>query len=279
MGLGPQDPTRGYLGPSGLTWAQIRYGMVRPPLFRQVDDQLPEMAWGFDCDFHNDLWSCALPPEAESLLDRSFSLQDMIRASAKKGTCTYMHHETYHCCWVIFSGVTVFQRDSCLLGFPFAFWLVDLERQLYDAKSSLWAERMVDWSSSPRVLGSNSSKVQRILHFAPSSCHLWMGAWFCPCQWRESWVLSDATKKHVKLLGFLTDFRKKTALWHCFPLQTSPVSQGTGSETLSQMLAESSGLHLHDHQCNAHTCLCVEELVIEKHNILKRERNCDPKCT
>ena len=106
MGLGPQDPTRGYLGPSGLTWAQIWYDMVRPPLFRQVDDQLPEMAWGFDCDFHNDLWSCALPPEAESLLDRSFSLQDMIRASAKKNTCAYMHLETYHCCWVIFSGVT-----------------------------------------------------------------------------------------------------------------------------------------------------------------------------
>jgi len=49
----------------------------------QVDDQLPEMGWGFHCDFNNDLWSCALPPEAESLLDRSFSLEDMIRASVR----------------------------------------------------------------------------------------------------------------------------------------------------------------------------------------------------
>mmetsp|Transcript_76187 Transcript_76187/g.120415 ORF Transcript_76187/g.120415 Transcript_76187/m.120415 type:complete len:597 (+) Transcript_76187:28-1818(+) len=45
-----------------------------------VDDQLPETAWGFDCDFHNDLWSCALPPKAASLLDRNFSLEDMIRS-------------------------------------------------------------------------------------------------------------------------------------------------------------------------------------------------------
>ena len=39
-------------------------------------------------------------------------------------------------------------------------------------------------------------------------------------------------------------------------------SLGTGSETLSRML-ESTGLNLHDHQCNAHTCLCVE-LIVEK---------------
>eukprot|EP00435_Cladocopium_sp_Y103_P041212 s1828_g11.t1 len=54
--------------------------------FRAVSAQLPEMAWGFHCDFHNDLWSCALPPEAESLLDRSFSLEDMIRSKAT-GNC------------------------------------------------------------------------------------------------------------------------------------------------------------------------------------------------
>jgi len=99
-----------------------------------VDDQLPEMAWGFDCDFHNDLWSCALPPEAESLLDRSFSLQDMIRS-----------------------------KDTALC-----------------------AEQL------PPLNGSM--------------------------------VLSVSVAR-------------------------------TGSETLSQMLAESSGLHLHDHQCNAHTLL------------------------
>ncbi|CAL1164038.1 unnamed protein product [Cladocopium goreaui] len=99
-----------------------------------VDDQLPEMAWGFDCDFHNDLWSCALPPEAGSLLDRSFSLQDMIRS-----------------------------KDTALC-----------------------AEQL------PPLNGSM--------------------------------VLSVSVAR-------------------------------TGSETLSQMLAESSGLHLHDHQCNAHTLL------------------------
>ena len=70
-------------------------------LFRQVDDQLPETAWGFDCDFHNDLWSCALPPKAASLLDRNFSLEDMIRASANKKhmahTCA-MNHTTVDGC-------------------------------------------------------------------------------------------------------------------------------------------------------------------------------------
>mmetsp|Transcript_23848 Transcript_23848/g.49490 ORF Transcript_23848/g.49490 Transcript_23848/m.49490 type:complete len:609 (+) Transcript_23848:54-1880(+) len=77
--------------PLGVGWPQLAFidrpfAAMAQILTRRhgkdvaVDDQLPEMAWGFDCDFHNDLWSCALPPEAGSLLDRSFSLQDMIRS-------------------------------------------------------------------------------------------------------------------------------------------------------------------------------------------------------
>ncbi|CAL1141764.1 unnamed protein product, partial [Cladocopium goreaui] len=77
--------------PLGVGWPQLAFidrpfAAMAQTLIRRhgkdisVDDQLPEMGWGFHCDFNNDLWSCALPPEAESLLDRSFSLEDMIRS-------------------------------------------------------------------------------------------------------------------------------------------------------------------------------------------------------
>eukprot|EP00435_Cladocopium_sp_Y103_P054864 s831_g18.t1 len=81
-----------------VKWAQLQsidrpFAAMAQSLTRRhgkeisVNDQLPEVPWGFHCDFHSDLWSCALPPEAESLLDRSFSLEDMIR-SKDTALCT-----------------------------------------------------------------------------------------------------------------------------------------------------------------------------------------------
>jgi len=75
----------------GVKWPQLvsidrPFAAMAQTLLRRhgkdlnVNYQLPEVAWGFHCDFHRGLWSCRLPPEAESLLDRSFSLEDMIRS-------------------------------------------------------------------------------------------------------------------------------------------------------------------------------------------------------
>ena len=78
-------------GAPGVKWIQLQaldrpFTAMAQSLTRRhgkqlsVNDQLPEVPWGLHCDFVNDLWSCALPPEAESLLDRSFSLEDMMRS-------------------------------------------------------------------------------------------------------------------------------------------------------------------------------------------------------
>ena len=81
----------GHLLIPGVKWSQLQaidrpFAAMAQSLTRRhgkqlsVNDQLPEVPWGFHCDFVNDLWSCALPSEAESLLDRSFSLEDMMRS-------------------------------------------------------------------------------------------------------------------------------------------------------------------------------------------------------